>query len=111
MSEPVAASNIVYRVYPAFWMRFCKVLELEIRDIGVFVEGKLIGLNISIPEDREKFIEEFDAKFFTLERISETKDPVRHVVIKQNAYFFDVYYFEGNISIEVNSATNPRLIR
>jgi len=111
MSEPVAASNIVYRIYPAFWMRFCKVLELEIRDIGVFVEGKLIGLNIPIPEDREKFIEEFDKKFFTLQRVSETNDPVRHSVIKQNAYFFDVYYFEGNISIEVNSATNPRLIR
>ncbi|AXG66612.1 hypothetical protein JA33_210 [Dickeya phage vB_DsoM_JA33] len=105
------ASNIVHRIYPAFWVRFCKLLDIDVRDYAVFKDGSLIGLSIPIPEEKTKeFHAEFEEKFFNLERISIETEPVRHYVVKQGSFFFDVYFFEKNISIEVNSATNPKLV-
>lgn len=107
MNTSSYATNIVHRIYPPFWMRFCKVTDIDVRAYAVFKDSAMIGLSIPVGKDA---VEEFDKKFFSLERVSTTSDPVLHYVVKHGSFFYDVYFFESNVSIEVNSATNPKLI-
>lgn len=110
MTEMSYASNIVHRLYPPHWMRFCKSTGLDVRELGVFKNTVMIGLNIPVTEYTDEFRAEFEDRFKFMQIMSRDNDPVEHLVVKNGSYFYDVYLFEKNISIEVSSATNPKLI-
>lgn len=96
-------------------MRFCKTLNIDVREYAHFREsGTMLGLSIPLPADateRKAFIAAFEEKFFSCEKISEKNETVRNVVYKLGTYYYDLFFFEGNVSIGVNSATNPELYR
>jgi len=110
MNTTSYASNIVHRLYPAHWMRFCKSTELDARTYAVFKDSNMRGLSIPVSEYTPEFRAELEDRFKFMQIVSRETDPVEHLVVKNGSYFYDVYLFEKNISIEVNSATNPKLI-